>query len=279
MTTTLRPSGPLQENADGSRVRAYEVRVNSRPVGRVELATETPGGAAVGVIRGLWIERPDRRRGRGTVAALAAEEVLRGWRCRTIRAAVDTGAAEALRMAAALGYTEYSHNMVKRLPAGAPELPEGATGRPMTAGEYDTWLAGAVGSYADFCTAGGLTAEQALARSRADHATALPQGLDTPDTSFTVLEVAGEAVAHVWVRTGVTMPGGATSYVYDVAVAEEHRGRGHGRAVMLLAERAALAGRSRLLGLQVYTDNTPAVRLYRSLGYRTVRHNFKKELI
>ena len=83
MTTTLRPSEPLQHAADGARSRRYEVCVNSRPVGAVHLGTDPGFGASVGADRSTCASTSrDRRRGRGTVAALAAEEVLRGWGCR-----------------------------------------------------------------------------------------------------------------------------------------------------------------------------------------------------
>ncbi len=66
MTTTLRPSGPLQQSADGARSRPYEIRVNSRRVGALLLACDTPFGPAVGEIRDLEVDAPDRRRGRAT---------------------------------------------------------------------------------------------------------------------------------------------------------------------------------------------------------------------
>lgn len=69
------------------------------------------------------------------------------------------------------------------------------------------------------------------------------------------------------------------AYVYDVGVAEEHRGRGHGRSLMLLAERVALADGMDTLGLHVFADNTPALRLYESLGYRVTSYNLYKHLL
>ncbi|MFJ6938246.1 GNAT family N-acetyltransferase [Streptomyces sp. NPDC101132] len=280
MTTTLRPAGPLQSTAEGARSRPYEVRVNSRVVGKVELAADPAAGPAVGLIRGLWIDRPDRRRGRGTVAALAAEEVLRGWGCRRIDVAVPGDAAEARRMAGALGYTETGRHMVKRVSARPPALPAGDTGRPMTAGEFEAWLGPAVEGYAEVWRGRGLPPGAALARSREAHEERLPRGLDTPGTSFSVLESGGVPVGHVWVGFGVAgLPGDPGAYVFDVAVDAAHRGRGHGRSLMLLAEGAALAGRARLIGLHVLVSNTPARRLYESLGYRIVQHNFTKPLI
>ncbi|WP_333751994.1 GNAT family N-acetyltransferase, partial [Streptomyces sp. IBSBF 2394] len=86
MTTTLRPIEPLQRAADGTRSRHFQVCVNSRPVGVLHLGTSSSLGDSVAVIHELRVDEPDRRRGRGTVAALAAEEVARAWGCRQIEA-------------------------------------------------------------------------------------------------------------------------------------------------------------------------------------------------
>ncbi|MGW0365963.1 GNAT family N-acetyltransferase [Streptomyces sp. NPDC002990] len=274
MTTTLRPSGPLQQSTGGARSRPYEIRVNSRRVGALLIATDTPFGPTVGEIRDLAVDEPDRRRGRATVAALAAEEVLRGWGCRRVRASVPAGSAGGLRMAEALGYTEYSRNMAKELPAEPPALSEGVTGRPMTEAEYEVWFAEALRGYAQDLASRGMPQEAAHAKSVADHEAKLPRGLASPGTTLCVLEAAGTPVGHVW-----TAPGGEGAYVFDVGVKPGHRGRGYGRALMLLAERTALAEGYRVLGLQVFAGNTPALRLYESLGYRTTNLNYAKDLL
>ncbi|MGW2183470.1 GNAT family N-acetyltransferase [Streptomyces sp. NPDC001732] len=278
MTTTLRPTGPIQQGADGAKIRAYDVCDNGRPVGSVEIGTDAAFGAATGVLRSLRIDEPHRRRGRGTIAALAAEEVLRGWGCTQVRlsAAADD---EGLRhLAAALGYTERSRNMLKELDPTAPALPDGVVARPMSAEEFDTWLSAAVESYAQAWIDRGVPAEQARRKSRSDHERNLPDGLDTEGVFLHVL-VAGDAVVgHVWVSTREEIEGVSAGYVFDVEVAEEHRGHGHGRALMQQAERLVLAAGPRRLGLHVFAANTPALRLYDSLGYRTDRYNLAKAL-
>ena len=115
MTTTLRPTEPLHRAADGTLSRRYQVCVNSRPVGRVHLATEPGAGPPAARIHELGIDEPDRGRGRGTVAALAAEEVARGWGCRSVEASVPAEAPHALRLATALGYVLRNRHMAKPL--------------------------------------------------------------------------------------------------------------------------------------------------------------------
>ncbi|MDH6227882.1 MULTISPECIES: GNAT family N-acetyltransferase [Streptomyces] len=277
MTTTLRPIEPLQQEADGTRSRRYQVCVNSRPVGTVGLSTSAVFGDAVAHVRDLRIDEADRRRGRATVAALAAEEVARTWGCRRIEATVPADAGAALRLADALGYTVRNRNMEKRLGGPAPELPAGSRARPMTPEEFEAWRELDAVEYAREWTARGVTEEEALAKSRREQRTVLPDGIATAGMEFLVLEHEGERAGVLWLSLGAgeTDP----AYVYQVRTEPAVRGRGHGRTLMLLAEaRAAEAGRS-VVGLNVFAGNAPAERLYDSLGYRTTRHHLYKVLV
>ncbi|WP_328539784.1 GNAT family N-acetyltransferase [Streptomyces sp. NBC_00344] len=279
MTTTLRPAGPLQQSAEGAKSRSYEVCVNGRPVGVVDLRTDDAFGPSWGVVGGLRIDEPDRGRGRGTVAALAAEEVLRGWGCTHVRVCVPAGAPGALRMAAALGYVERSSHMLKELPLRPPELPAGVGGRGMREDEYGQWRTAAVSDHAQVWTDLGVAEADARARAEADHRRRLPEGLATAGTVIDVLVADGGVVGHVWVSEAEVLPGRRGTLVLKVEVAEEHRGRGHGRSLMLLAEREAIAAGSRLIRLNVFAGNAPALRLYESLGYRTVERHCAKRLL
>ncbi|MCX4727705.1 GNAT family N-acetyltransferase [Streptomyces sp. NBC_01306] len=279
MTTTLRPTGPLQQGADGAKARSYEVCVNSRPVGAVDLRTDPAFGPVGGVIGGLRIDEPDRGRGRGTVAALAAEEVLRGWGCDRVRIGIPADATAALRMADALGYTLLNSHLLKELPGQPPELPSGVAGRRMREDEFPAWLAAAVDGYARSWTERGMPEARARAKSEADHRENLPDGPVTPGVALDVLVEGGRVVGYVWVAEIELDPGRRGAFVFDVEVAGEHRGRGHGRSLMLLAEREALAAGARLIKLNVFAANTPAVRLYASLGYREVERFYAKRLL
>ncbi|MFB4425804.1 GNAT family N-acetyltransferase [Streptomyces sp. QL37] len=278
MTTTIRPAEPVQQGADGVRARTYDVCDNGRPVGAVAISTDPAFGASAGVLQSLGIDEAHRRRGRGTIAALAAEEVLRGWGCTQVRlvAPVDNHAARAL--AAVLGYTERSRNMLKALRRTAPALAAGLTGRPMTEQEYAAWEATSVDTYTQEWVERGVPEEQARRKSETDHATNLPDGLATPGMYFHVLVHDGAVVGYVWVARRDVPDGDDLGYVFDVEVREEYRGRGYGRALMHLAEAVTLDAGLGLLGLHVFADNTPALRLYESLGYEVTQYNLAKAL-
>ncbi|MGW3037899.1 GNAT family N-acetyltransferase [Streptomyces sp. NPDC001178] len=274
MTTTLRPTEPLQRAEDGTRSRRYQVCVNSRPVGTVRLGTLPQFGDFMARILDLRIEEPDRRRGRGTVAALAAEEVARGWGCRQIEALVPADAEAALRLVAALGYVHRNRGMEKQLGDTPPRLPAGSRARPMTEAEFEAWLAAEIDGYARVWIERGVPESEAYEMSRRGHAMLLPRGLATEGMRFSVLEHDRTRVGTLWMALT-----DGKAYVYDVEADAAHRGQGHGRTLMHLAETQAIgAGRS-ALGLNVFAGNTPAERLYESLGYRTTQYVLYKPLL
>jgi len=274
MTTTLRPIEPLQRAADGARSRRYHVCVNSRPVGAIHLATDPQFGPSVARIRELRIDEPDRGRGRGTVAALAAEEIARGWNCSRMEASVPAGAEAAVRLAEALGYVIRNRWMEKQLADTAPELRAGSRGRPMTEDEYRAWDDHSRESYAQDWIRRGVPKAEAYAKSERSHAELLPQGSATENMLFSVVEHEGARVGTLWLgeREGA-------AFVYDVRVDDAYLGQGHGRTLMLLAEaQAVAAGRSRI-ALNVFAGNAPAERLYESLGYETTMYHLYKKLL
>ncbi|KNB49813.1 GNAT family N-acetyltransferase [Streptomyces caatingaensis] len=273
MTTTLRPTAPERRAHDGARSRTYDICVNGRPVGRVLLSTDPGAKGPAGRIDRLEVDPPDRHRGRGTVAALAAEEVLRAWGCRWVEAAVPADARPALGLATALGYTEHARSLAKRL-THPPALPADDSPRPLDATAFPAWLAARQAAHAETWTARGLTPGEAAALSARVHARAFPHGHATPGPVVRVLAHRGTDVGTLWLERR-----GESGYVVDVHVAPEHRGRGHGRTLMLTAERETLALGLGGLALSVAAGNTPARRLHASLGYRPYAIGLSKPLL
>lgn len=273
MTTTLRPAGPEQREHDGARSRDYTVCVNGRPVGGIRVGAEAPGGP--GRIDALAIDEPDRRRGRGTVAALAAEEVLRQWGCTRILVSVPAEAEYALRMATALGYAETNRTLHKDLVPGAGPagLPAGYELRELTVRDGARWLARQRACFVAALVAAGVPADPAEAHAEASYALALPGGSPAPGSSLLALDSDGATVGCLWLQTA---PG--PGWIQAVEVPPPHRGRGHGRTLMRVAEDACLAAGTTVVGLNVFTANTVAIGLYTSLGYRATLHQLWKPL-
>ncbi|MCD0481252.1 GNAT family N-acetyltransferase [Streptacidiphilus sp. ASG 303] len=283
MTTTLRPDGPEEPLPGGGRTRRYAVCVNGRPVGSLRAAAHAGPGGPLGEIAGLEVAE-GRRRGRGTVAALAAEEVLRGWGCTRVDVAVPEECGGALRLAEALGYRERSRTMAKHLAGPPPPMPEGLTARPVAADAFPAWLAAQQEGYAASLAGSGLSEAQARHKAAADCRALLPDGPDTPGTVLRHLvpedaPPGAEPLGGLWLRLG-GLPGhpGGPAWVLDVEVAAHARGRGYGRALMLLAERCCAEAGVHDLELNVFAGNAAALGLYTSLGYRTTRRTLGKPL-
>ncbi|OEV11439.1 GNAT family N-acetyltransferase [Streptomyces nanshensis] len=278
MTTTLRPTGPDQYDADGVRSRSYDICVNSRPVGLLRLTVDPEYGPVTGRVTQLVVEERERRRGRGAVAALAGEEALRDWGCRRVEISVPAAAHAALALAAGLGYTERSRSMLKDV-GEEPPLPPGSAVRPMDQAEFEVWREDGQPRLAQTMIERGLSAEEAARRAAASFARLLPEGASTRGAALRVLAHEEAVVGRVWVELERSPREDSDAYVYEVEVEEESRGSGHGRTLMLVAEREAAAAGARTLGLHVLSANTPAVRLYSSLGYRVAEHHFHKPLL
>lgn len=282
MTTTLRPSSAEQRFADGRRSRAYDIRVGDRTVGSLRLRTETePGGQAavpapVGRVEGLTVDLAERRRGRGAVAVLTAEEVLRGWGCTRVWAAIPGTAQEALGLASALGYRETNCHLTKIL-RDAPPLPPGSEGRPLVESEMADFIETTHELFVRSCVAQGLDEGFAETKSREAFAELLPEGAATTGAALRVLTHEGEPVGTLWLS--LARPETEGAFVYGVRVDEEYRGRGHGRTLMLLAERASIAAGAPTLELNVFANNIAARTLYASLGYETKLLHFNKPLL
>ncbi|MFI9272644.1 GNAT family N-acetyltransferase [Kitasatospora sp. NPDC052896] len=279
MTTTLRPAGPEQPLPNGGRSRLWQVCANGRPVGAVRTSADPVGHGFSGRIEGLEIT-DGRRRGRGTVAVLAAEELLRGWGCHRAEVAVPVEAPAALALARVLGYAETNRKLRKEL-GQPPALAPGLTLRPIGPVEFPDWLAEAKAEYRAQLVRSGLTPQQAHDKCEADHTHLLTEGPATPGVLLRQLLHGGTPVGSVWVALRDSLlPGGRPlAWVMTVQVAAAHRGLGHGRELMLAAERACLDAGVRDLGLNVYSDNRIASSLYESLGYRVTSRVLAKPLL
>ena len=150
--------------------------------------------------------------------------------------------------------------------------------RPMTAAEYAVWRPDAIASYArDMAEAIGDPPDVTLQRANAQFPTLLPDGLDTGGTwLMTILDGAGHTVGAIWIGPHPNNP--AWAFVWDIKIAEQHCGRGFGRAAMIAAEQLAASNGRAEIGLNVFGFNEGAQQLYSSLGYRVVSTSMTKSL-
>ena len=151
--------------------------------------------------------------------------------------------------------------------------------RTMPTGDLGPWIERTTGEYERSRLAAGESAEVAAAKARESREQSFPGGQPAPGHLVHDVVVPGVGgtpvvVGHLWIAPSA--PGSADWWVFDVEIAEEHRGEGYGRAAMQLAETAAAAHGARTLGLNVFGYNAVARRLYESLGYETTAVQMRK---
>ena len=139
--------------------------------------------------------------------------------------------------------------------------------RPMRDEEFADWLPRMRDDYArSMIEEGGVSPESGTEMAAAQTEQLFPGERPSPEQLVFVVEAEGEAVGELWLadRDDVL---GRCLFVYQIFIAGEHRGRGYGKAAMLLAEEEARRRGIPRLALNVFGGNTVARRLYTSLGY------------
>jgi ribosomal protein S18 acetylase RimI-like enzyme len=148
--------------------------------------------------------------------------------------------------------------------------------RPATLAEFDEWLPVQEAEYAKhIIESGSMPPMAAREKARRDTQRTFSAGLGTAG-QLVFRVIAGEQpVGWLWLAVpGPDDP--AMAWVYNVSVDGAYRGRGYGRAAMLLAEREAHARGMTSIGLNVHGRNTVAISLYDSLGYEVTAQQMKK---
>ncbi len=152
--------------------------------------------------------------------------------------------------------------------------------RPMTEAEFADFRQATARAFADELVAsGGWSPEEALERSLQGSAELLPQGTATPGMLlFTAVLDDGTAVGTLGL--GLTHPRGVPdcAFVYDIEVGEGFRGRGLGRALLAAGEDVIRSHGVPAVELNVFGENTRAIGLYSSTGYRVVSQQMRKDL-
>ncbi|BBH69399.1 putative N-acetyltransferase YycN [Actinoplanes sp. OR16] len=147
--------------------------------------------------------------------------------------------------------------------------------QPMTEDEYVSWRAEAEAHYARSVEATGRSSRDAARQAAETYARLLPGERDTPGNHFWYAYDGDLRVGFLWI---VVTEATGSALVHNVAVDEDKRRQGYGRAIMLAAERwCAESGLTRL-GLHVFAHNTGARALYEQLGFAETGRNMAKDL-
>jgi ribosomal protein S18 acetylase RimI-like enzyme len=147
----------------------------------------------------------------------------------------------------------------------------------MDRSEIDAFIVSSTRQYVSQRVASGED-EITAARAADEQASSLfPGGALAANHLMFRLEDDGLSLGSLWIGPADSGEPGQW-WIWDIAIDEEHRGRGYGKAAMLLAEKEARASGASELGLSVFGFNTVARRLYESLGYETIAIRMSKKL-
>jgi GNAT superfamily N-acetyltransferase len=139
----------------------------------------------------------------------------------------------------------------------------------MTWDEFDAWSPHSVRGHAAQQVAAGLRPEaEALADAQQQLEAQLPDGIASHLQLLHTVRAEspdGPVVGHLWLRLRPRADE-VEAYLMDVEVDAGLRGRGHGRAAVLAAERLARDLGATVLRLNVFGHNAVAIALYRDLG-------------
>ncbi len=148
----------------------------------------------------------------------------------------------------------------------------------MSAERYVSWSERLIIEFAkEKVDSGNWPADGALERSAEETMQNLPQGRATPGHDIFVGMLDGKEVGVLWLFTdpALTTP---ETMIYDIEVAEAHRGKGLGRELLTAAEAWCADHSIGVLKLHVFAKNTTAVSLYESAGFEATNINMSKQI-
>jgi len=148
----------------------------------------------------------------------------------------------------------------------------------MTQDEYDVWRERSVREYAvDIAKSRDLDAESAAAQSAGEFAELLPEGLSSRDMHLWTAVVGDDTVGMGWFELR-QRASGVSAWIYDISVDPARRGRGVGRGLLGALHDAARGLGASSMTLNVFGDNTAAIRLYESSGYTVTAQQMRLDL-
>jgi ribosomal protein S18 acetylase RimI-like enzyme len=136
--------------------------------------------------------------------------------------------------------------------------------KPMTSEEFSIFVEKSIISYANEKTrSGNWNEEEALDRAKEDYERLLPQGEKTENNYLYSLYHGNARVGSFWVAVKPNQ----TGYIYNIEIEEEFRGKGFGKSAMKEIEIMAKELGLHKIELHVFAHNTPARKLYETIGY------------
>ena len=122
----------------------------------------------------------------------------------------------------------------------------------------------------------GISLEEGRVAARKQFDELLPDGLNSEGHYFwKVVAEDGAAVGDLWV---LVEPAKERAFIYFIGIDETYRGKGYARATMQTLEAKVKPMGANRIDLNVFGDNTTAIRLYQSLGYQVLGMGMRKPI-
>jgi ribosomal protein S18 acetylase RimI-like enzyme len=155
-------------------------------------------------------------------------------------------------------------------------MPDTLRLRPMTDTEFALFRTRAVRDYAaDKVKAGEWLPERSEELAEAHTDQLLAEGARTPGMLLLMAEAEQDGpVGYAWLA--LTGPEVDRAWIYDIAIDEEQRGKGYGRALLTALEQAADEHGCSSIGLNVFSGNDIARGLYERAGFRVTSMHMAK---
>jgi ribosomal protein S18 acetylase RimI-like enzyme len=149
--------------------------------------------------------------------------------------------------------------------------------RPMTEEEFEQFKGPNMEDYAQERSRNFDTPiEQERAIAADQYARFLKDGIHTlGQRLWVVTEETGAAVGHLWV--GIE-DAEHMAFIYFIGINADQRGKGYGAQTLDLLEEAMRPLGIQQIGLNVFSDNAVAQRLYARQGYRITNYSMLKQI-
>ncbi|NCP86380.1 MAG: GNAT family N-acetyltransferase [Anaerolineae bacterium CG_4_9_14_3_um_filter_57_17] len=125
--------------------------------------------------------------------------------------------------------------------------------------------------------AGNWPADEALAKSRAEFESDLPDGPRTKNQFiFTIFEdEMRQKMGVLWVEVKMDAPH-HPAFIFDFVIEEPFRGQGHGKKALLALDEKLQGLGAESVGLHVFGHNKIAFELYKKMGYEVTNIQMRK---
>ncbi len=149
--------------------------------------------------------------------------------------------------------------------------------RPMTESEYQRLRDAIFEDYArEVANVSSISMEEGRKAAAHQFDTLLPDGMASKGHYFwKIVSGNGDAVGDLWVLVESEK---ARAFIYFIGIDEQYRGQGYSKEAMLALETTVKPLGANHIDLNVFGNNSVAIRLYENLGYKPTAINMRKEI-